>query len=58
MELRENYKSDQTLITYEQTGQSTNTNEMGMRDMQARVYEKRNEKYLLVKAPPASGNEL
>lgn len=55
MELRENYKSDQTLITYEQTGQSTNTNEMGMRDMQARVYEKRNEKYLLVKAPPASG---
>jgi hypothetical protein len=26
-----------------------------MRDMQARVYEKRNEKYLLVKAPPASG---
>ena len=55
MELRDNYKSDQTLITYEQTGQSTNTNEMGMRDMQARVYEKRNEKYLLVKAPPASG---
>ena len=55
MELRENYKSDQTVITYEQTGQSTNTNEMGMRDMQARVYEKRNEKYLLVKAPPASG---
>ena len=55
MELRDNYKSDQTVITYEQTGQSTNTNEMGMRDMQARVYEKRNEKYLLVKAPPASG---
>ncbi len=55
MELRENYKSDQTVITYEQTGQSTNTNEMGMRDMQARVYGKRNEKYLLVKAPPASG---
>lgn len=55
MELRKNYKSDQTVITYEQTGLSTNTNEMGMRDMQARVYEKRNEKYLLVKAPPASG---
>ena len=55
MERRENYKSDQTVITYEQTGKSTNTNEMGMRDMQARVYEKRNEKYLLVKAPPASG---
>jgi len=55
MELRDNYKSDQTVITYEQTGRSTNTNELGMREMQARVYEKRNEKYLLVKAPPASG---
>jgi len=55
MELRDNYKSDQTVITYEQTGRSTNTNEQGMREMQARVYEKRNEKYLLVKAPPASG---
>lgn len=55
MDLRENYKADQTTITYEQTGRSTNTNELGMRDMQARVYEKRNEKYLLVKAPPASG---
>lgn len=55
MELRENYRSDQTVISYEQTGRSTNTNELGMREMQARVYEKRNEKYLLVKAPPASG---
>lgn len=55
MELREYYRSDQTVISYEQTGKSTNTNELGMRDMQARVYEKRNEKYLLVKAPPASG---
>ena len=55
MELRENYRSDQTVISYQQTGKSTNTNELGMREMQARVYEKRNEKYLLVKAPPASG---
>lgn len=55
MELRENYHNDQTVISYQQTGKSTNTNELGMRDMQARVYEKRNEKYLLVKAPPASG---
>ncbi|PGN45490.1 DNA helicase [Bacillus cereus] len=31
------------------------TNELGMREMQERVYEKRNSKYLLVKAPPASG---
>lgn len=42
-------------VKYEATGKSTNTNELGMRDMQARVYEKRNSKYLLVKAPPASG---
>lgn len=28
---------------------------MGMRAMQARAYEARNEKYLLIKAPPASG---
>ncbi len=55
MELRENYQNDRTVISYEQTGKSTNTNEMGMREMQARVYEKRDEKYLLVKAPPASG---
>lgn len=31
------------------------TNELGMREMQARVYEHRNAQYLLVKAPPASG---
>ena len=55
MAIRENYNQDQTVITYEQTGRSTNTNEMGMREMQARVYEKRQEQYLLVKAPPASG---
>lgn len=42
-------------ITYQQTGAATNTNEMGMRDMQAKVYEARNSQYLLVKAPPASG---
>lgn len=42
-------------ITYQQTGKSTNTNEMGMREMQAKVYEARNNQYLLVKAPPASG---
>ena len=53
--MRENYNQDQTVITYEQTGRSTNTNEMGMREMQARVYEHRQEQYLLVKAPPASG---
>ena len=42
-------------VHYHQTGKSTNTNELGMREMQARVYQHRNSKYLLVKAPPASG---
>ncbi|MER2226337.1 MAG: DEAD/DEAH box helicase [Carnobacterium sp.] len=31
------------------------TNELGMREMQERVYKKRNSNYLLVKSPPASG---
>ena len=40
---------------YAQTGQSTKLNEFGMREMQAKVYEKRGSQYLLIKAPPASG---
>lgn len=42
-------------IQYAQTGKSSATNEMGMREMQAMVYEQRQRQYLLVKAPPASG---
>lgn len=42
-------------VTYGQKKTSVNVNELGMREMQARVYEKRNSPYLLVKAPPASG---
>lgn len=42
-------------INYNQTGKSKKTNEYGMREMQARAFEKRNSQYLLVKAPPASG---
>ena len=42
-------------IEYAQTGQSSATNELGMREMQAMVYEQRQRPYLLVKAPPASG---
>lgn len=42
-------------VTYGQTGQSTNTDALGMREMQARVYAQRDAQYLLVKAPPASG---
>ncbi len=42
-------------VTYAQTGQSTNTNKHGMREMQERAFEARNAQYLLLKAPPASG---
>ena len=42
-------------VTYGQKQTSVNTDSLGMRDMQARVYEKRNSQHLLVKAPPASG---
>jgi superfamily II DNA or RNA helicase len=42
-------------VDYQQTGQSTKVNELGMREMQAKAYAARNQKYLLIKAPPASG---
>ena len=42
-------------VSYHQTGKSTRTNTMGMREMQARAFEARDAKYLLLKAPPASG---
>lgn len=42
-------------VEYAQTGKSSNTDELGMREMQAMVYAQRNRQYLLVKAPPASG---
>ncbi len=42
-------------VTYAQSGLSTATNEMGMRDMQARAYAQRGKQYLLLKSPPASG---
>lgn len=41
--------------TYAQTGESTKINSLGMREMQAKAFEKRNAQYLLLKAPPASG---
>ena len=41
--------------TYERTGKSITTNDMGMREMQRRIYEKYASQYLLLKAPPASG---
>ena len=42
-------------VTYAQTGQSTKTNEYGMREMQEKAFSARSSKYLLIKAPPASG---
>ncbi len=42
-------------VTYAQTGESTKTNSMGMREMQERAYSARDAQYLLLKAPPASG---
>lgn len=42
-------------VTYNQTGKSKSTNELGMREMQQLAYEARTAQYLLIKAPPASG---
>ena len=46
-----------SLITaqYEATGDSTKVDGLGMRPMQARAFAQRNAKFLLLKAPPASG---
>lgn len=42
-------------VSYAQNGTSTKANELGMRPMQERAFEKRGEQYLLIKSPPASG---
>ena len=42
-------------IKYQQTGTSSATDSLGMREMQAKAYEARNHRFLLIKAPPASG---
>jgi superfamily II DNA or RNA helicase len=42
-------------VTYARNGRSKKSNELGMRVMQERAYEKRGEQYLLIKSPPASG---
>lgn len=47
--------ADLLTVQYKQTGKSSNLNDMGMREMQARAYEARDAQYLLLKAPPASG---
>ena len=42
-------------VSYAQTGRTIRSNELGMRPMQERAWEKRGEQYLLIKSPPASG---
>ncbi|MCB9872539.1 MAG: DEAD/DEAH box helicase [Planctomycetaceae bacterium] len=42
-------------VVYTRDGSSTRPNELGMRPMQERAYQKRGEQYLLIKSPPASG---
>lgn len=42
-------------VRYAANGHSTKANELGMRPMQERAFEKRGEQYLLIKSPPASG---
>lgn len=42
-------------VKYSKDGSSTKCNELGMRSMQERAFQKRGEQYLLIKSPPASG---
>lgn len=42
-------------VTYARDGGSVRANELGMRPMQERAYQRRGEQYLLIKSPPASG---
>jgi hypothetical protein len=42
-------------VEYGRTGRSLATNEQGMREMQSMAFASRESRYLLIKAPPASG---
>ncbi len=46
-------REDVLNVRFDHSGASNNR--MGMRELQARVYDKRDSQYLLIKAPPASG---
>jgi hypothetical protein len=43
-------------VTYAQTGKSSQTNNLGMREMQEKAFQARDAQYFLLKAPPASGD--
>ena len=45
----------ETKVEFSQSGASKKSDELGMREMQARAYAKRGHQYLLIKSPPASG---
>lgn len=42
-------------VSYACSGASAKVNELGMRPMQEKAFDKRGEQYLLIKSPPASG---
>jgi superfamily II DNA or RNA helicase len=42
-------------VEYGRTGRSLAINELGMREMQAKAFEARENRFLLIKAPPAAG---
>jgi superfamily II DNA or RNA helicase len=42
-------------VQYERTGKSLDIDKLGMREMQRRAYSVRDNRYILIKAPPASG---
>ena len=42
-------------VHYARTGDTSRSNELGMRPMQELAWERRGEQYLLIKSPPASG---
>ena len=54
-EAQSRYRFPAVSMNYARNGSSTKANELGMRVMQERAYEKRGEQYLLIKSPPASG---
>ncbi|WP_444924910.1 DEAD/DEAH box helicase [Microbulbifer sp. DLAB2-AF] len=53
--MAENKSIPSVTVNYARNGSSKKSNELGMRVMQERAYEKRGEQYLLIKSPPASG---
>ncbi len=50
-----NHNLPATEVSFAQSGKSKKSDELGMREMQARAYGKRGYQYLLIKSPPASG---